>query len=187
MMVNEKAVLISVNKPHTDNIFSFVKGLEWRKKPLPKGLYYVYETKNKGGCGKVVGEMQIVGSKAVNTNGPLEVCLVNAGCVHPVTLKKYANNGIVYANFIQNAKRYDEPKKLTDFIVPSKIGCCNEGKCRGCTFLERGNAAAGIENDCVASFDTDEYKPLRRPPQSWCYVEELKDGHCCSETESWLS
>lgn len=73
------AGLISINKPHTDNIFSGEKGLEWRKIPLPEDLYYVYETKNKGGCGMVIGEMRITGSKAVDTSGPLEVCLVNAG------------------------------------------------------------------------------------------------------------
>ena len=175
-MTNEKAVLISINKPHTDNIFSGIKGLEWRKKPLPEGLYYVYETKNKGGCGKVIGEMRIVGSKSVDTSGPLEVCLVNAGCVHPVALKKYANNGTVYANFIKEAKRYDKPRDLELFIVASENGCCNEGKCRGCPFFEKGNGF-NVEDDCTANFDTDEYKPVRKPPQSWCYVEELNYGY----------
>lgn len=170
------AVLISINKPHTDNIFSGIKGVEWRKKPLPEGLYYVYETKNKGGCGMVVGEMRIIGSKPVDTSRPLEVCLVNAGCVHPVSLKKYANNGTVYANFIQDVKRYDEPKDLELFIVPSETGCCNEGKCRGCRYFEKGNGF-NLEDDCTADFDTDEHKPLRRPPQSWCYVEEMSDGY----------
>lgn len=150
------AVLISINKPHIDNIFSGEKGLEWRKSPLPEDLYYVYETKNKGGCGMVVGEMRITGSKAVDTSGPLEVCLVNAGCVHPVTLKKYANGGTVYANFIQNAVRYDEPKPLGAYGLKHK--CSLSRKC-----TEQGFLCAG-------------YCKLTRPPQSWCYVEELKDG-----------
>lgn len=169
------SVLISINKPHTDNIFSGVKGLEWRKKTLPEGLHYVYETKNKGGCGKVIGEMHIVGSVAVDTSGCLEVALVNNGCVHPASLKEYANNGIVYANFIKDAKRYDVPKELGQFIVPAQMGCCNEGRCRGCQFFDRGNGF-NVEDDCTATFCTDAYKPLRRPPQSWCYVEELEDG-----------
>ena len=70
---------------------------------------------------------------------------------------------------------YDKPRGLGEFIVPSKIGCCNEGKCRGCKYLDRGNGF-NIEDDCNAKFCTDEYKPLRRPPQSWCYVEEVNDG-----------
>ena len=174
-MANKRYMLISINKPHTDDIFTGIKSLEWRKKPLPEGLYYVYETKNKGGCGMVIGEMRITGSLAVDTSGPMEVCLVNSGCVHPATLKKYANNGVVYANFIQDIKRYDVPRKLESFIAPSETGCCNEGKCRGCPFFEKGNGF-NVEDDCAANFDTDEYKLVRRPPQSWCYVEELKDG-----------
>ena len=145
------AMLISINKPHTDNIFSYIKGLEWRKKPLPQGLYYVYETKNKGGCGMVIGEMRITGSLAVDTSGPMEVCLVNSGCVHPATLKKYANNGIVYANFIQDIRRYDVPKPLSEF---RSYNCS--------VYWEDGYPMPTHE--------------IKRPPQSWCYVEELKDG-----------
>ena len=148
--------LISINKPHTDNIFSEKKGLEWRKKPLPAGLYYVYETKNKGGCGMVIGEMQIEVSRSVDTSHPLPVWLVNAGCVHPAALKRYANNGIIYANFIKNAKRYDKPKPLSAYGTKHK---CNLSK--KCT--EQGFLCAG-------------YCKLTRPPQSWCRVEELKDG-----------
>ena len=146
-------ILISINKPHTDNIFSGDKSLEWRKKPLPEGLCYVYETKNKGGCGMVIGEMRIVGSVAVDTGRPLPVGLVNAGCVHPVALKEYANNGTVYANLIEDAKRYDKPKPLSAYGTKHK---CNLS--RKCS--EQGFLCAG-------------YCKLTRPPQSWCYVEEL--------------
>lgn len=151
------AGLISINKPHTDNIFSGDKGLERRKNPLPEDLYYVYETKNKGGCGMVIGEMRITGSKAVDTSGPLEVCLVNAGCVHPVTLKKYANNGTVYANFIKDAKRYDEPKPLGTFNY-----ACDKESSFDCTL-------------CV-ELGLLKCKLITRPPQSWCHVEELNGG-----------
>lgn len=146
-----KAMLISINKPHTDRIFTGIKSLEWRKKPLPQGLYYVYETKNKGGCGMVIGEMRITGSLAVDTSGPMEVCLVNSGCVHPATLKKYANNGIVYANFIQDIKRYDVPKPLSEF---RSYNCS--------VYWEDGYPMPTHE--------------IKRPPQSWCYVEEVKNA-----------
>ena len=166
--------LISINKPHTDNIFSDEKGLEWRKTALPEGLYYVYETKNKGGCGMVIGEMRIVGSKAVDTSGPLEVCLVNAGCVHPGALKKYANNGVIYANFIKGAKRYDTPTPVSAYVVKGDCDCMN---CRQCYWLDRGNGF-NIEDDCNLAYENVQTKeplrPLFRPPQSWCRVEELK-------------
>ena len=161
------AGLISINKPHTDNIFSGDKGLEWRKSALPEDLYYVYETKNKGGCGMVIGEMSITGSKAVDTSGPLEVCLVNAGCIHPVTLKKYANGGIVYANFIQNAKRYDKPKPLKDFYIK-----CNEG-CESC-HLWKSIRVNSEEFDMECASEYYGHVPLSRPPQSWCHVEDIR-------------
>ena len=151
------AGLISINKPHTDNIFSGVKGLEWRKKPLPEDLYYVYETKNKGGCGMVVGEMRITRSKAVDTSGPLEVCLVNAGCVHPAALKKYANNGTLYANFIEGVKKYDKPKPLG--ILSS---ACDKKSKMDCTL-------------CI-KLRLKKCNPIFRPPQSWCRVEEVADN-----------
>ena len=50
-----KAVMISINPPHTDNIFSGAKTLEWRKKPLPIGKHYVYETK-KGNLQEITGD-----------------------------------------------------------------------------------------------------------------------------------
>ena len=172
--------LISINKPHTDNIFSEDKGLEWRKKPLPAGLYYVYETKNKGGCGMVIGEMQIESYRSVNTSRPLPVWFVNAGCVHPAALKRYANNGTVYANFIKKAKRYDKPKPLGDFSVIDKDAVkkcphraqvfCNPELVNGAT-LPAGHVCMKGEVDRCVKCRT---KPISRPPQSWCRVEEIK-------------
>ena len=145
--------LISINKPHTDHIFSGEKRIEWRKNPLPEGLYYVYETKNKGGCGMVIGEMHIVGSKAVDTGKALCVGMVTAGKVHPAALKKYANNGVVYANYIEEAKRYDKPKLLNQYMK-----CPYPWDCGACDLFD------GLDMSCNRNI---------RPPQSWCYVEEV--------------
>ena len=86
---------------------------------------------------------------------------------------QYLGNGKTgYGWHISDLKIYDKPKMLSEFIVASKYGCCNEGVCRGCPHFEKGNGI-DIEDDCLADFDTDAYKPLRRPPQSWCYVGDL--------------
>ena len=92
-------------------------------------------------------------------------------CLSFEELTTYLSGKDGYGWHISNLVIYDKPKELTDFIIPSKIGCCNEGKCRGCKYFDRGNGF-NVEDDCNAHFSTDEYKPLRRPPQSWCYVEE---------------
>ena len=64
-------VLISVNPPYTDMIFNGYKPFEFRKKvlrgmdtgyPTEEITAYIYETKNKGGVGAVVGEVKIDGA-----------------------------------------------------------------------------------------------------------------------------
>ena len=92
--------------------------------------------------------------------------------LHEYLYKSRENCG-GWAWHISNLVIYDAPKELGEYIIQSKIGCCNEGKCRGCKWFDKGNGF-NLEDDCNAKFDTDEYKPITRPPQSWCYVEELK-------------
>lgn len=157
-----KAVLISVNKEHLDNILDGIKTVEWRKKPLPLGKNYGYETKNKGGCGKVTGEFEVVENIKVDLFDI--VCndskdLVKKGCVDWGFLNKYAGieRPYLYANVIENAKRYDKPKDLSEFEKP----CNFKWECSLCERYDRR------EHKC--------YKTFKRPPQSWCYVEELQE------------
>lgn len=70
-----------------------------------------------------------------------------------------------YAWHIDYLKIYDVPKELSEFKKRNKChyanyedGCCFE--C--CTFYDLG--------DC-----NGQYSKIERPPQSWCYVEELED------------
>ena len=85
---------------------------------------------------------------------------------------EYLGEGYGYGWHISDLVIYDTPKEWYEFVVPSKTGCVNEGKCNGCVYFDRGNGY-NVEDDCNAKFSTDEYKPLKRPPQSWCYVEEV--------------
>lgn len=64
-------VMISINPPYTQMIFNGYKQFEFRKKvlkgmdegyPLQDIKAYIYETKNKGGLGKVIGEVTIPGT-----------------------------------------------------------------------------------------------------------------------------
>lgn len=54
-----KSVLISIQRPHTDNIKALIKKIEVRKNKLNQETpfpCFIYETKTKGGCGKVIGK-----------------------------------------------------------------------------------------------------------------------------------
>lgn len=150
------AIMISINKPHTDNIFAGRKTNEWRTKPLPIGKAYVYETKRVGGCGKVIGEMEIVKTYRFHTSELIwQDTLIKQGCTPYNFVANYVKGKeYISANIIVNAKRYNEPKELGEFY--SETG----------TFFE---------NDFGLSTELDirYMKYLRRPPQSWCYVEEI--------------
>lgn len=154
------ATLTSVNKEHLDNILNGIKTVEWSKKPLPLGKHYGYETKNKGGCGKVTGEFEVVRTVALRVSAipHEENDFLTRGCVPYRFLVNYAMGAVwLYANIIENAKRYDNPKELNEFL----IDCKNCGK----KFVGDPNCWQGCVNG---------YRRLKRPPQSWCKVEELK-------------
>lgn len=167
--------LISIRKPFTDFIFRLdelenTKTNEWRKKPLPKGHYFVYESKHKHGCGKVVGEFDIVANHAFPIGSiSFEDCqahdLVRRGMVPYGFLKRYANGReIIYANIIENAKHYDTARELTEFNAP----CPHR-------------TITGREGDCPCNeygWDWDEQagkafctRRITRPPQSYQRVE----------------
>ncbi|MBQ8840887.1 MAG: hypothetical protein IJ004_06175 [Clostridia bacterium] len=166
---------------------NFPKALDWNKKSI------IYCSKNKQSfnripkkyqpfmekfLGRVVGEFECdeiftiscyssdLNARWMNQEQPF-TCLTDKEMIN------YLGNGKEgYAWHITDLVIYDKPKELGEFILPSKIGCCNEEKCRSCKYLDRGNGF-NVEDDCNAKFCTDEYKPLRKAPQSWCYVEVL--------------
>ncbi len=164
-----KAGLVSINKPHTDNIFNLIKTIEWRKSPLPTGLNYVYETKNKGGCGKVIGEIWIEDNDRLDIEKELKKWHIKRGCVPLEDLKKYATKDFIYANYIGEVKRYDKPKELREFKTECKEWDKENPNCDNCKYFIDCRCYEYDESDCAC----DGIKPVERPPQSWCYVEEL--------------
>ena len=164
-----KAVLISINKPHTDNIFTTRnKTIEWRKKPLPLTTHYGYETKNKGGIGKVRGQFDVV--RHIEFNPELDFYnfgIVEAGCVPIEDLIEYADGDVIYGNVLENIEEYDKPKELGEFkLLPCDYNADNECIYRGkCKHQETTMCWGYITKRCN--------KQITRPPQSWCYVEEM--------------
>lgn len=69
-----------------------------------------------------------------------------------LSLRKYLGNGIGYAWHIDNLKIYDKPKELSKFYTYD----------------------TAYNNMFSWAFTEEEKrKYLKRPPQSWCYVEDL--------------
>ncbi|MBQ9913068.1 MAG: hypothetical protein IJO73_02450 [Clostridia bacterium] len=144
-----KAVLTSINPPHTNNIFDGLKRIEWRTKPLPTIKHYCYETKKCFGMGKVIGEFRIWRVKKFENISLIPEGYIDSGCVPVEFLEAYAKGRPLYANFIVAPKRYDKPKELSEFEKPHEYIYQS---------YRRKN-----------SF----FKGITRPPQSWCYVEEV--------------
>ncbi len=80
---------------------------------------------------------------------------------------KYSEEGkqYIYGWHISNLKIYDAPKDLNEFWLPPELYCEKE-RCGGCPYDQVADVNGEYSCDC-------EWKrPLTRPPQSWCYVEE---------------
>ena len=136
-----KAVMFSINRPHTDNIKIEAKTSELRTRPPKidepyKG--YIYETLKNGGCGKVIGEFTAFNEFTYRMCMGVPKHLVLSSCLSVEEIWAYTNKGEkdLTEISISDLVIYDEPKELSEFTVKNK-------------------------------------KPLKRPPQSWCYVKEV--------------
>lgn len=153
--------LISINKPHTVKIFDkHTKLIEWRKTPLPLGRYAVYEPKNGGGCGKVIGEFKVCDCTeylSVDAIAPISIMM---GQVSEEFLNVYAKGKPLYANLLCAVKKYDKPKELGEFFKPCKVSCYN---CKNPKYFNGACELSGKHK-------------IERPPQSWCRVIESTGG-----------
>lgn len=142
--------------------------------------------------GKVIGEYVCDRIEAFSpSRAPYETdsTITKASCLSIVELIKYSNaDKPLYAWHISDLKIYDKPKELSEFMIIDK------DKLSRCPYRERifqnpeftnGNYLYGgysCSKTKEPDFDdidfcrggcTDVFKPLIRPPQSWCYVEEV--------------
>lgn len=157
-----KAILISIRKEHNKNIFDGIKRFEGRKTLptiIPLGNHldnsstynpseydvtcYVYEPKAGGGCGKVVGQFICDFAQSFRPAFANMRMVAKALCVTEDFTKQYFNRDIGYMLRVCVPQRYAEPKELCDF-----------GKLH-------------------FNGDWHIFERKRKPPQSWCYVEEV--------------
>lgn len=159
-----KAVLISIRPEWVEKILSEKKTLEVRKtRPTlePPFKCYIYCTldglKHPFGIayGRVVGEF-VCDNVIVDTKGENCDILCAQGCMSLGQVNSYGGNRKLYGWHISNLKIYDFPKPLENFKPWH----------RECKYNDLGLAIPECEmcHDCA----------VEKPPQSWCYVEELK-------------
>ncbi len=95
----------------------------------------------------------------------------NDHCLTFAELKAYIGEKWGFGWHISDLVIYDKPRELSEFFTR-----CNDRKCRECQHsiehrTDYGENNVYIENVCKY----DRLKPIARPPQSWCYVEEVNE------------
>lgn len=182
-----KAVLISIKPEWCEKIVNGEKTVEVRKtKPKIETPFkcYVYCTKgatindnlwitdlsgyNHLGNGKAIGEFvcdvifplsfYISDVSYFDTEPPFTV---PDTCLTDKEIAEYLGNGKTgYGWHISDLKIYDKPKELSEFRTPCKYS--DNYPCRFCN-------KSKYYSDKILYCDNT----LKRPPQSWCYVEEI--------------
>ena len=193
-----KAVLFSIHPKWCEKIVNGDKTIEVRKtRPKMNTPFkcYIYCTLPKYphedfiatnyprpqfyGGGKVIGEFTCdridwithIGYTGIPNLVETRICdaatmrtspvggLLNAACLTPKMLNDYLAWGDGYGWHITDLRIYDAPRELSELERPYE---CNECDAKWAT-------------ECNACHE--EVK-IKRAPQSWCYVEEVRDEHC---------
>lgn len=171
-----KAVILSLRPQWCEKIFNGSKTIEVRKSrpsiPTPFKVY-VYQTKHNGGkaivsevLNSVYGGGKVIGSFVCDR---VRLCIpfglkghllsqevYREMCLTKEQLDKYGGLKTLYGWHISDLKIYDKPKELGEFSYPAEH---NFTKRTIKESREMGFICHGVY--------------ITRPPQSWCYVEEL--------------
>lgn len=95
--------------------------------------------------------------------------ILSDSCLSYDEIRKYGNGKPLYLWHISDLKIYDKPKELSEFTILCKEYDKDNPDCECCDYQ-----SATCDCDTPPQFDCkcNGLKPLTRPPQSWCYVEE---------------
>lgn len=92
-------------------------------------------------------------------------------CLSVTEIKTYLQAKTGYGWHISDLVVYDKPKELSEFRIPCRESEKDHPVCGGCKYYySESNESIGFFEDCSCNG----LKHITRPPQSWCYVEELE-------------
>ena len=131
-------------------------------------------------CGKVIGEFVcdrvydlsfLPNEYYGKPSGTFEQFICENSCLSFEDIKTYGNGKNIYGWHISDLVIYDKPRELSEFYVEGDCDCMN---CKKCAWFDNGNGY-NVEDDCSLAYKGiglhKSFKPIIRPPQSWCYVE----------------
>lgn len=166
----KKTVEVRKTRPKIETPFKcYIYCTKDRQQQLWTGKRYSYvddrshNAFDKCGNGKVIGEFMCdcIMSHCEMANADIAE---QQGRIKREELLTYSNGEELFGWHISDLAIYDEPKELSKFYVK-----CNEA-CEECDLWQNMRVNAHeYDMDCSSNFYG--HKPLKRPPQSWCYVE----------------
>lgn len=171
--IKNMAIMQSIKPKYCELIISGKKTIELRKsrpKVPPPVKVYVYCTMPKCEDDIIFNDFEALNGKVIGeyicdriTSGylisPWSDYIQKKSCLTYAEIEKYANNKPVSSWHISNLVIYNKPKELSEFITIRALDYddWHYGLYDGSTTYE----------DYLAQFR------LKRPPQSWCYVQPL--------------
>lgn len=171
-----KAVMLSIRPKWAEKIASGEKTIEVRKtRPKLNTPFkcYIYCTQSGialgawGKHGKVIGEFtcdridrlapanEPYGIYDIDDDYVLQTCLENGA------LWDYGHGTPLYGWHVTGLRIYGVPRELSEF----RRACKNSWYCESCAMYWENNGTCGNES-----------LQIKRAPQSWCYVEAMKDA-----------
>lgn len=188
-----KAVMLSIQPKWCELIASGKKTIEVRKtRPKLETPFkvYIYETKDKNfenigihwadgkdfvhNIGKVIGEFICDDIKAFDVPYPaysdkMDKTILEKSCIRYYDLHRYAWHDCLYAWNISDLVIYDKPKELNEFYKEDFEEILSNWE---------DLFSIGVPSGCIVQYPPEPKKEdyiVKRPPQSWFYVEELNE------------
>lgn len=172
-----KSVLISIQPKWCAKIANGEKTVEVRKtRPKLESPFkvYIYCTKDEPlyrsgekfwcgddfGNGKVIGEFVCDTFVTDRTFGH-DALFRAAACMSDVEAAAYCTNNPMYGWHISDLVIYDKPRELSEFYKPCVFGEDDVS----CFLCDKSGYTPDMHIDC--------FNTVTKPPQSWCYVEEV--------------
>ena len=172
----EKTIEVRKTRPKLETPFKCYIYCTLPKYPHEDFIATDYPRPQFYGGGKVIGEFICDAITRVNICGfwddsgkQLDNRLKDT-CLTSEEFGNYLGENVGYGWHIFNLKIYDAPKKLGEFWR----SCPEYSELSTNCLLCENVCGDSDETDC----NTDGRIYLHRAPQSWCYVEEVRDEHC---------
>jgi predicted transcriptional regulator len=141
-----------------------------------ENLYGLYEYLN----GKVIGEfvcdsfygiMNFLPYESDDNHHTVLPCVLEQTCLTEDEIDEYLGQKDGYGWHISDLVIYEQPKELSEFRTPDWYRDCK----KDCTDIEymRCPVKDSRKADKMCGWCRKGGKPITRPPQSWCYCEEV--------------